>query len=281
MPRTGIRRALAVLCAVLMALGLSSCAPVGAQYSAHAEDAAAAGEQAPAEQGNGVPEGTKGGAQDEPSAQDAAAAAKKTAAQKRKARLKDLAAKLKLKKDLHRSLNHGSKPAKFQKYIVLHDTESDAPARDVLSYWLGDGRHVAAHFIVNKDGSVLQCVRMDAIAHHAGYGDTGHNKKFGVRGEGRDDKRGTKAIGSWARDYGMNSYSIGIELVHSGNAAYPRAQLKALDRLIKYIDTYYGFESRIIDHKAWRSGNSDTSPAFKGYLKSYQKYRSYKKPEGK
>ncbi|MGN0037553.1 MAG: N-acetylmuramoyl-L-alanine amidase [Coriobacteriales bacterium] len=60
------------------------------------------------------------------------------------------------------------------------------------------------------------------------------------------------AIGSWARDYGMISRSIGIELVHVGNAAYPRAQLKAFDRLIKYIDTYYGFDSIIIDHKAWR-----------------------------
>ena len=76
----------------------------------------------------------------------------------------------------------------------------------------------------------------------------------------------------------MNSYSFGIELIHKGNAAYPKAQLRALDRLIRYIDTYYGFESAIIDHKAWRSGNSDTSAAFKPYLKSYQKRRTHTKP---
>ena len=160
----------------------------------------------------------------------------------------------------------------------MHDTEGGGTARDVLNYWLADGKYVAAHFVVNRDGSVLQCVRMDAIAHHAGFGDTGRNKKFRVRDESRDDKRGTTPIGSWARDYGMNSYSIGIELIHKGNAVYPKAQLRALDRLIRYIDTYYGFESAIIDHKAWRSGNSDTSAAFKPYLKSYQKRRTHTKP---
>ena len=211
-------------------------------------------------------------------ANNSSAGSKKSAAQERRRTLDRLAAKLKLEKSFHRSLNHGPKPAKYQKYIVLHDTEGGGTARDVLNYWLADGKYVAAHFVVNRDGSVLQCVRMDAITHHAGFGDTGHNKMFRVRDESRDDKRGTTPIGSWARDYGMNSYSIGIELIHKGNAVYPKAQLRALDRLIRYIDTYYGFESAIIDHKAWRSGNSDTSAAFKPYLKSYQKRRTHTKP---
>lgn len=257
----------------MLLLGLFSCVIPGVQGSAQEKGAVTVEGQSSSEQVSGD-QGAEAAVSDV-TAKDSAAA-KKAAAQKRNQKLKDLAAKLKLKKDFHHSLNHGSKPAKYQKYIVLHDTESDAAAKDVLRYWLGNRRYVAAHFIVNKDGSVLQCVKMDAIAHHVGYGDTGHNKKFGVSGEGRDDKRGTKAIGLWARDYGMNSYSIGIELVHSGNAAYPPAQLRALDRLIKYIDTYYGFESTIIDHKAWRSGNSDTSLAFQPYLKNYKKYRSYK-----
>lgn len=55
----------------------------------------------------------------------------------------------------------------------------------------------------------------------------------------------------------------------------PKAQLEALDSLIGYIDTYYGFESQIIDHKAWRSGNSDTSKEFSRYLANYQDHRTY------
>lgn len=184
---------------------------------------------------------------------------------------------LNLTKDIRSSFNHGPKGAEFQKYIVLHDTEGEGSASGVVDWWDSNGAGVAAHFVINKDGSIVQCVDLDKITHHAGYGDTGHNQKYGTVDESRDDKVGTQPIGSWASDYGMNSYSVGIEMVHVGGSGdYPQAQLEALDNLIAYIDTYYGFESEIIDHKAWRSGNSDTSPEFARYLANYQDHRSYK-----
>lgn len=186
-------------------------------------------------------------------------------------------AKLNISKDERAIFQHGTKTAEYQKYIVLHDTESEASASSVLDYWESDGKYIAAHFIINKDGSILQCVPLDKIAHHAGYGDTGHNKKYKVTDESRDDMKGTTSIGSDFADYGMNSYSVGIEMVHvGGSGSYPKAQLKALDNLIAYIDAYYGFESTIIDHKMWRSGNSDTSSEFATYLKNYKDHRSYK-----
>lgn len=184
---------------------------------------------------------------------------------------------LNLTKDIRASFNHGSKGSEFQKYIVLHDTEGEGSASGVVDWWDSNGAGVAAHFVINKDGSIVQCVDLDRITHHAGYGDTGHNQKYGTTDESRDDKIGTQSIGSWASDYGMNSYSVGIEMVHVGGSGdYPKAQLEALDNLIAYIDAYFGFESEIIDHKAWRSGNSDTSPEFARYLANYQDHRSYK-----
>ena len=125
--------------------------------------------------------------------------------------------------------------------------------------------------------SIVQCVPMDAIAHHAGYGDAGHNSEYGVSEDGRDDKRGTtKAPSKSITDYGMNSYSIGIEIVHvSGQGAYPETQLEAIDGLIAYIDAYYDSESTIIDHKMWRSGNSDTSAEFATYLANYRDHRTH------
>ena len=188
-----------------------------------------------------------------------------------------LRADLAIEEDYRDSFVHGDKGSKFQKYIVLHDTEGDGDASGVINYWDGSGAGVASHFVVNKDGTVWQCVPLDKIAHHAGFGDTGHNELYGVEDESRDDKVGTVPIGDWAADYGMNSYSIGIEMVHVGGSGdYPTEQLEALDKLIAYIDAYYGLESEIIDHKAWRSGNSDTSEEFAGYLANYQDHRSYK-----
>ncbi|MCQ2751878.1 MAG: N-acetylmuramoyl-L-alanine amidase [Coriobacteriales bacterium] len=191
-------------------------------------------------------------------------------------KLAQLESQLNIQKDIRESFNHGPKPAQYQKYIVLHDTEGDGNAKNVIDYWDGNGNLVAAHFVVNKDGSIWQCVEMDNIAHHAGYGNKGHNESFGITEDGRDDMKATVPIGSYCPDYGMNAWSIGIEMVHVGNGnSYPEAQLNALDLLIEYIDTYYGFQSTITDHKAWREGNSDTSPEFATYLKNYKSIRKH------
>ena len=182
---------------------------------------------------------------------------------------------LDLTEDYRSSFVHGYKGPEHQKYIVMHDTEGDGSAESVIAYWDSSGAGVAAHFIVNRDGSVVQCVPLDAITHHAGFGDAGHNALYGVEDESRDDMVGTVPIGDWAPDYGMNSYSVGIEMVHVGGSGwYPEEQLAAVDALIAYIDAYYGFECPIIDHKAWRSGNSDTSPEFAQYLANLQDHRS-------
>lgn len=195
--------------------------------------------------------------------------------------INDAYAKLNIKTDFRKSLTHGPKPAANQKWIVLHDTEGDGRAENVVSGWDGNGKGVAAQFIVNKDGSIVQCVNIDEIAHHAGFGDTGHNAQFGVAEDGRDDMVGTVPIGSWASDYGMNAWSVGIEIVHvGGSGPYPEAQLQALDNLIAYIDAYYwnspsGNGGQITDHKAWRSGNSDTSKEFASFLANYQSSRHH------
>lgn len=193
----------------------------------------------------------------------------------------DLRAALDLAEVYDDSLAHGVKTAGYQRYIVLHDTEGGGEPEDVVSYWVGNGSGVAAHFVVGKDGHIAQCVPLDQIAHHAGFGDTGHNALFGVEDESRDDKLGTTSIGSAYADYGMNSYSVGIEMVHMGGEGdYPEAQLAAVDALIAYIDAYYAKQgaaepSTIIDHKDWRSGNSDTSAEFAGYLANYQDHRTH------
>lgn len=193
-----------------------------------------------------------------------------------KSSAEDLRAKLDITEDYRTSFLHGEKPASAQKYIMLHDTEGNNNAASVISGWDSSGNMVAAHFVVNKDGSIYQCVPLDKITHHAGYGDTGNNAAFGITEDGRDDMAGTVPIGSAYADYGMNAYSVGIEIVHVGGSGdYPQAQLDALDALIAYIDAYYGFESEITDHKAWRSTNSDTSAEFATYLQNYKTTRHH------
>lgn len=186
------------------------------------------------------------------------------------------AADLSIVEDYRAGFDHGAKPTAFQKYIVLHDTEDESDAAATIDWWDANGNQVAAHFIVNRDGTIWQCVPLDRIAHHAGYGDTGHNDRYGIVEDGRDDMAGSSPIGAQFADYAMNAWSVGIEMVHVGGSGdYPQAQLDAVDNLIAYIDAYFGFESEIIDHKAWRSNNSDTSPEFADYLESYRAVRRH------
>jgi hypothetical protein len=65
-------------------------------------------------------------------------------------------------------------------------------------------------------------------------------------------------------------------MCHVNGQNYTKAQLKAVDRLIAYIDKLYGgYGGKIIDHKDWRPSNSDTDANFAKYLKNYKKYRKH------
>lgn len=263
---------LVVLCALSAALAFATgCAGSGSESETPEDDGSLSVSDVPASDEEGVGEAVE--AEADAQVDDAAAAdAQATSATS----AEDARAAVSISEDYRTSFVHGDKPASAQKYIMLHDTEGSGDGASVVASWDAAGTGVAAHFVVNKDGSIVQCVPLDAIAHHAGFGDAGHNELYGTSDESRDDKVGTTPIGSWAPDYGMNSYSVGIEMVHvGGEGDYPAAQLEAVDALIAYIDAYYGFESQIIDHKAWRTGNSDTSAEFAGYLANYQDHRTH------
>ncbi|MDR1016485.1 MAG: N-acetylmuramoyl-L-alanine amidase [Coriobacteriales bacterium] len=190
--------------------------------------------------------------------------------------------------DTHAKLEHGPKPASDQLYVVLHDTETSGSAASVVSAWAASGGNrtgIAAHFVIGRDGKIVQAVPLDQIAHHVGAGNKGMDAKFGVKYDAtRDDGMSPEEKNQVKMGYtstGMNDFSIGIELVHNGQSDYLVAQLKALDALIKYLDAYYrgapkGNAGTIIQHKSWRTSNPDCSAAFQKYFKNYQKYRSYK-----
>ncbi|MDO4889948.1 MAG: N-acetylmuramoyl-L-alanine amidase [Coriobacteriaceae bacterium] len=176
---------------------------------------------------------------------------------------------------------HGTKKAGQQRYIMLHDTESYAGPTNIVNGWKSDnGGTVAAHFVVGRDGKVVQTAKMSRILHHAGFGGPGnYDKKFGVgknNGKGKGDDLKGQVWWSGYSSYGMNSYSIGIEMCHVGGQNYTAKQLKAVDRLIATIDQAYGgYGGKIIDHKTWRPSNSDCDSKFQKYLKNYQKYRKH------
>lgn len=170
---------------------------------------------------------------------------------------------------MYDSFRHGPLPADKVRYIVLHDTESGTDSASAIANSWGGG-HIASHFIVDKQGNIIQCVPIDQIAHHAGNADYGSNDRYGIWAE-RDDEVGRAGEG----DYAMNAWSVGIEIVHEHyEGAYTEAQLDAVDRLVTAIDDAVGHRPDIIDHKAWAgSRKQDVSDDFP--LSAYQRSRRH------
>lgn len=159
-------------------------------------------------------------------------------------------------------MEHGYKPPMYQRCIVMHDTEEhrsfDAWGRD----WIRRGG-VGTQFMISRTGKIRQYASMDQICWHAGGATYERlNKKFNVV----EYKAGAGSA--------MNQCSIGIELDHVAGEDYPEAQLDAIDRLIAYIDAYYGHECTILQHKDYRLINSDCSEEFAQYLRHLKKYRT-------
>lgn len=96
--------------------------------------------------------------------------------------------------------------------IVLHHTAG--PTLGGTVNWFKDSKsQVSAHFVVGKDGSIVQMVNQFERAWHAGSS---------IDAFGRKD---------------VNSRSIGIEIVNvgDGNDPYTEPQLRALDNLIEVL----------------------------------------------
>jgi hypothetical protein len=111
--------------------------------------------------------------------------------------------------------------------IVLHHTASAADAQRIGMFFSKPSSQVSSHYVVGKDGVLVQCVPDTAASWHAG------KSVFA----GRDN---------------VNHFSIGIEICNLGNNAddYPKAQYEALGKLMAYLmDSYRLDWKRVTRHR--------------------------------
>jgi len=111
--------------------------------------------------------------------------------------------------------------------IVLHHTAGAGTARDVGKQFQNPKAQVSSHYVVDKEGLIVQPVEDEARAWHAG------KSEF----KGRKD---------------VNDFSIGIEMVNKGDGKDPFTdkQYQALGRLVAYLQDEYDIpRDRITGHK--------------------------------
>jgi N-acetylmuramoyl-L-alanine amidase len=98
-------------------------------------------------------------------------------------------------------------------FVILHHT-SDDTVDQALRTLADPLRSVSAHYLIGRDGNIIQLVDERARAWHAG--------------ESR-----------WGADTDLNSSSLGIELDNNGFEPFPDAQISSLLRLLADIKERY------------------------------------------
>ena len=126
------------------------------------------------------------------------------------------------------SPNYGPRKAN---YVILHHTSSATLERALLTL-SNPNTQVSSHYLIDRDGRVLQLVDENQRAWHAGES-------------------------YWGGHTDLNSASIGIELVNNGKEPFAPAQIKALLSLLSEI------RSRNKIPRANFLGHADVAPGRK------------------
>jgi N-acetylmuramoyl-L-alanine amidase len=98
-------------------------------------------------------------------------------------------------------------------FVIIHHT-SDDTAEQALRTLSNPARSVSAHYLIGRDGGIIQLVDERARAWHSG--------------ESR-----------WGADTDINSASLGIELDNNGREPFADVQISALLRLLADIKSRY------------------------------------------
>ncbi|NQD70534.1 N-acetylmuramoyl-L-alanine amidase [Sphingobacterium shayense] len=109
-------------------------------------------------------------------------------------------------------------------YVMIHHTAQDSLAQTVKTFHSARAG-VSSHYVIGRDGKIVQMVNDLYRGHHAG-------------------------LGKWGNDTDLNSSSIGIELDNNGlTDPWPEAQINALVDLLQYLkETYKIPQSNFIGH---------------------------------
>ncbi|MEB2775659.1 N-acetylmuramoyl-L-alanine amidase [Algoriphagus sp. D3-2-R+10] len=116
-------------------------------------------------------------------------------------------------------------------YVIIHHTAQDSLKQTITTFTLSRTQ-VSSHYVVGRDGEIVQMLNDHLRSWHAGRG-------------------------RWGNDTDLNSASIGIELDNNGSEPFTTAQIESLLVLLKRLKWKYGIPT------ANFIGHSDIAPARK------------------
>ena len=128
------------------------------------------------------------------------------------------------------SSNHSKKiRSKRQiRFVIIHYTGMQSEIESIKRLKNVKSK-VSCHYLINRKGSVIQMVKDNYVAWHAGKS-------------------------KWNNDINLNSKSIGIELVNTGKESFPNDQIKALVKLLLVLKKKYNINPNFV------LGHEDIAP---------------------
>ena len=124
------------------------------------------------------------------------------------------------------SPNFGERPANTPvNFMVLHSTV-EPTTEGTIGIFLRPASQVSAHFVVGKDGRVVQMVPIEKRAWHAG-------------------------VSTWDGVKDLNNVSVGIEMVNlnDGKDPYTEPQIQAVAGIIRFVRSRYLIpDDHIVSH---------------------------------
>lgn len=118
------------------------------------------------------------------------------------------------------SVNFGIRKPNF---IILHHTAQKSTDQTIRTFIL-KSTGTSAHYVIGRDGQVVQMVNDYLRANHAG-------------------------VAKWGNETDLNSCSLGIEIDNNGNEPYADVQIKSLLSLLTVLSKKYNIpKANIIGH---------------------------------
>ena len=116
-------------------------------------------------------------------------------------------------------------------FVILHHTAQDSLGQTIHTF-TATRTQVSSHYVISRDGTVVQMLNDYLRAWHAGRG-------------------------KWGHDTDLNSSSIGIELDNNGKEPFAEAQIQSLLKLLKSLKENYNIPT------ANFIGHADIAPSRK------------------
>ncbi len=126
-------------------------------------------------------------------------------------------------------------------YVIIHHTAQDSLKQTINTFTVSRTQ-VSSHYVVGRDGEIVQMLNDYLRSWHAGSG-------------------------RWGNDTDLNSASIGIELDNNGSEPFTNAQIESLLVLLKRLKWKYGIPT------ANFIGHSDIAPSRKVDPSTYFPWR--------